>query len=89
MRDLIRSLPVRSAFGLPVYVGFPSRSILNFARNDKNVIVLHDTPFPLWVSRANVVGDIERRFFRACVCASGPYEPASAPEVAVPSPART
>jgi len=36
MRDLIRSLPVRSAFSLPVDVAAsPSRSILDYARNDK------------------------------------------------------
>jgi hypothetical protein len=31
-RDLMRSHPVRSAFGLPVYLaGSPSRSILHYA----------------------------------------------------------
>lgn len=35
-RDLIRLLLVRSAFDLTVYVrGFPRRSILDFAGNDK------------------------------------------------------
>jgi hypothetical protein len=38
-RDLIRSLPVRSTFGLPVYVAAspaaPFSTPLRFARNDK------------------------------------------------------
>ena len=38
-RDLIRSLPVRSTSGLPVYVAAsPIRSILDFARDDDSVI---------------------------------------------------
>ena len=36
IRDVIRSLPVRSTFSLPVYVAAsPARSILDFGRNDK------------------------------------------------------
>src|SRR5437762_8572639 len=35
-RDLIRSLPVRSASGLPVYLAaFPGCSVLHFGRNDR------------------------------------------------------
>jgi DNA ligase (NAD+) len=34
-RDLIRSLSVRSACGLPVYIPTSGRSILDFARNDR------------------------------------------------------
>jgi hypothetical protein len=61
-----------------------SQRFLDFARNDKNRIVIrdsvkplhriydstvqrfnlaqHDKTLPLWISRINVVGDIERHF---------------------------
>jgi len=39
MRDLIRSLLVRSASASPLLWRLPSRSILDFPRNDKNVAV--------------------------------------------------
>src|SRR5262249_3948381 len=35
-RDLIRSLPIRSAFGVPVYLAAPSHSVLDFSRNGKH-----------------------------------------------------
>ena len=34
-----------------------SKRFLDFARNDKTVLVEHDNPLPLWDSGVSVVGD--------------------------------
>src|ERR1700730_1020599 len=51
---------------------------IDFARNHNSVVMENDKPLPLWISRANVVSDIERRFCRSRACAFRAYEPACA-----------
>src|SRR6476620_10618376 len=48
----------------------------NGAVSPHSAVPFDDKPLPLWISRVNVVGDVERYFCRARACASGAHEPA-------------